>query len=76
MATRIGVLREGSLVQIGTPREIYEDPNDLYVATRLGQPHINLVPRGLFPAIAMPASCSDAASRKAASADRWKPPSI
>jgi len=54
MATRIGVLREGKLVQIGAPREIYEDPNDIYVATRLGQPHINLIPRNLFPNVAMP----------------------
>jgi multiple sugar transport system ATP-binding protein len=54
MATRIGVLREGKLVQIGAPREIYEDPNDIYVATRLGQPHINLIPRNLFPGVAMP----------------------
>lgn len=54
MATRIGVLRDGKLVQIGAPREIYEDPNDVYVATRLGQPHINLIPRGLFPDVAMP----------------------
>jgi len=54
MATRIGVLREGKLVQIGVPREIYEDPNDIYVATRLGQPHINLIPRNLFPDVAMP----------------------
>src|ERR1700687_5137871 len=35
MAARIGVVREGRLVQLGTPREIYETPNDLYVATRL-----------------------------------------
>lgn len=54
MATRIGVLRDGKLVQIGAPREIYEDPNDIYVATRLGQPHINLIPRSLFPGVAMP----------------------
>ena len=38
MASRIGVIREGSLVQVGTPREIYESPNNLYVATRLGTP--------------------------------------
>jgi len=63
MATRIGVLREGHLVQIGSPREIYEDPNDLYVATRLGQPHINLVPRGLFPEIAMPSSVETVGAR-------------
>jgi multiple sugar transport system ATP-binding protein len=47
MASRIGVMREGTLVQIGTPREIYESPNDLYVATRLGSPRINLLPAEL-----------------------------
>jgi multiple sugar transport system ATP-binding protein len=44
MASRIGVMREGTLIQIGTPREIYESPNDLYVAARLGSPRINLLP--------------------------------
>jgi multiple sugar transport system ATP-binding protein len=47
MASRIGVMREGTLIQIGTPREIYERPNDLYVATRLGSPRINLLPAEL-----------------------------
>ena len=36
LATRIGVLERGRLVQVGTPREIYEDPVSMYVATRLG----------------------------------------
>ena len=44
MATRIGVLSEGPLVQTGTPREIYERPADTYVATQLGTPGINLMP--------------------------------
>ncbi len=44
MASRVGVLNEGRLIQFGTPREIYQDPDDEYVATRLGLPHINLVP--------------------------------
>jgi multiple sugar transport system ATP-binding protein len=48
------VLKEGRLVQLGTPREIYEDPAETYVATRLGQPRINLVPRGLFPDLPAP----------------------
>ena len=56
MATRIGVLKEGRLVQLGTPREIYEDPAETYVATRLGQPRINLMPRGLFPDVPAPTS--------------------
>ena len=49
MATRIGVLEKGRLVQIGTPREIYELPLNLYVAGRLGQPRINVLPASLFP---------------------------
>jgi multiple sugar transport system ATP-binding protein len=49
MATQVGVLDSGRLVQFGTPREIYENPVSAYVATRLGQPRINLLPAGLFP---------------------------
>ena len=45
MATRIGVLDAGVLVQVGTPQQIYEDPSSSHVAARLGSPRINLVPR-------------------------------
>jgi multiple sugar transport system ATP-binding protein len=55
MATRIGVLDHGRLVQIGSPREIYESPRNIYVATRLGMPSINLVPPSAFPAHPAPA---------------------
>jgi len=48
MATHVGVLDRGRLVQFGSPREIYEDPVSTYVATRLGQPRINLLPAALF----------------------------
>jgi multiple sugar transport system ATP-binding protein len=54
MATTIGVIQSGRIVQIGTPRQIYETPNSLYVAARLGQPSINLLPRRLLPDIAAP----------------------
>jgi multiple sugar transport system ATP-binding protein len=54
MADRVGVMDQGRLVQIGTPRQIYEDPCSIYVATRLGQPAINLVPEGLIPTGALP----------------------
>jgi multiple sugar transport system ATP-binding protein len=50
MATHVGVLDEGRLVQFGSPREIYETPVSTYVATRLGLPRINLLPAGLFGA--------------------------
>jgi multiple sugar transport system ATP-binding protein len=54
LATRIGVLENGRLVQIGTPRQIYEDPASLYVASRLGSPRINLVPTGALGETAAP----------------------
>ena len=47
MATRIGVMDRGRLVQVGTPQEVYEQPANLYVAGRLGTPPINLLPAGL-----------------------------
>jgi len=48
MASHVGVLDQGRLVQFGSPREIYESPVSAYVATRLGQPRINLLPAALF----------------------------
>jgi multiple sugar transport system ATP-binding protein len=56
MATRIGVIEQGYLVQVGSPRAIYDDPANVYVAARLGQPGINLIPRGLFAEMPAPAS--------------------
>ncbi len=54
LATRIGVLDRGRLVQLGTPRDIYENPVSSYVATRLGNPAINLLPRSALPRLAAP----------------------
>jgi multiple sugar transport system ATP-binding protein len=48
MASRIGVIEAGALLQIGTPREIYENPINAHVAARLGQPAINLLPAAIF----------------------------
>ncbi|MEO0625041.1 MAG: ABC transporter ATP-binding protein [Pseudomonadota bacterium] len=48
MATHVGVLDEGRLVQVGSPREIYENPVSLYVASRLGLPRINALPADVF----------------------------
>ncbi len=54
MATHVGVLDHGRLVQFGSPREIYEDPVSVYAAGRLGQPRINVLPADVFgPAPAM-----------------------
>ena len=48
LADKIGVLKEGKIVQIGTPEEIYENPNSIYVSQRLGSPKINVLPGSLF----------------------------
>ena len=63
LASRIGVINQGRLVQIGTPRSIYEDPTDIYVATRLGSPGINLLPRALFPDLEAPANTTTIGAR-------------
>ncbi|MEE8600191.1 ABC transporter ATP-binding protein [Euzebya tangerina] len=41
-ANRVGVLREGRLVQVGTPVELWQRPVDAFVATFLGD--MNLLP--------------------------------
>jgi multiple sugar transport system ATP-binding protein len=51
MASRIGVIEAGRLMQIGSPREIYENPVNAHVAARLGQPTINLLPASLFAGV-------------------------
>lgn len=48
MATHIGVLDHGKLVQFGSPREVYENPVSIYSASRLGQPRINILPADIF----------------------------
>ncbi|HBS40269.1 MAG TPA: ABC transporter ATP-binding protein, partial [Rhodobacteraceae bacterium] len=48
MATHIGVLDQGKLVQFGAPRDIYENPVSVYAASRLGQPRINVLPADVF----------------------------
>jgi multiple sugar transport system ATP-binding protein len=54
MATHVGVIEQGHLVQVDSPRQIYDDPANVHVAARLGQPGINLLPRGMFPDMAAP----------------------
>ncbi len=43
MATRIVVMNEGYVQQIGTPDEVYNQPANLFVATFIGNPPMNVV---------------------------------
>ena len=63
MADRIGVISQGSLIQLGTPRDIFEDPCSAYVAQRLGQPQINLLPAGLIAGAVIPKGTATVGAR-------------
>ncbi len=43
LGDRIAVLREGTLVQVGTREDLWHRPSDVFVARAFGQPQINLV---------------------------------
>src|SRR5580704_1842626 len=43
LATKIAVLKDGELQQVGTPAEIYNKPNNLFVADFMGSPAMNLI---------------------------------
>ncbi|MDA1192677.1 MAG: ABC transporter ATP-binding protein [Candidatus Poribacteria bacterium] len=44
LSDRIAVMRQGEIVQLGTPEEIFHAPTDQYVAEFVGTPPINLLP--------------------------------
>ena len=43
LGDRLGVLRDGRLLQVGTPAEVWNQPADTFVARTLGQPEMNLL---------------------------------
>ncbi|HVL37668.1 MAG TPA: ATP-binding cassette domain-containing protein, partial [Burkholderiales bacterium] len=42
LGDRIAVLRAGRVQQVGTPRELYERPGNVFVATFIGEPPMNV----------------------------------
>ncbi|ARC55916.1 sn-glycerol-3-phosphate import ATP-binding protein UgpC [Frondihabitans sp. 762G35] len=44
MGDRIAVLKDGVLQQVGTPRDLYEKPDNVFVAGFIGSPAMNLLP--------------------------------
>ena len=44
MADRIVVMDRAKIIQVGTPKEVYEHPNSLFVATFIGSPNMNITP--------------------------------
>ena len=44
MGDRIAVMQAGKIQQLGTYREIYDDPVNMFVASFVGAPPMNLIP--------------------------------
>jgi multiple sugar transport system ATP-binding protein len=44
MGDRIAVMRDGLLQQVAPPREIYDQPANMYVAGFIGSPRMNFIP--------------------------------
>lgn len=44
LSTRIAVMNGGYVQQLGTPKEIYDTPANLFVASFMGSPSMNLIP--------------------------------
>ncbi|MEG0296465.1 MAG: sn-glycerol-3-phosphate ABC transporter ATP-binding protein UgpC [Clostridium sp.] len=43
LGTRIVVMKDGLIQQVATPKEIYENPKNIFVATFIGSPQINII---------------------------------
>ena len=44
MSDRIAVMMDGDLLQLGTPDEVYKNPDDIRVAEFIGSPKMNILP--------------------------------
>jgi multiple sugar transport system ATP-binding protein len=47
LADRVAIMNKGRIQQLGTPDEIYNNPNHLFVAGFIGSPAMNLIPGAL-----------------------------
>lgn len=43
MASRIVIMKDGYIQQIGTPKEVYNDPSNMFVAGFIGSPAMNFI---------------------------------
>ena len=44
MATRIVVMKDGYIQQVGTPKDVYHNPTNMFVAGFIGTPPMNFIP--------------------------------
>ena len=74
LGDRVAVMRAGLLQQVGTPAELYAEPDNLFVAGFIGSPAMNFMPAEIEGDVAkLPlgeVKLSDEAKARAASAER------
>ncbi|MEM6371958.1 MAG: ABC transporter ATP-binding protein [Pseudomonadota bacterium] len=58
LADRIVVLEFGKIAQVGTPRDLYEKPANLFVAQFIGSPRMNVVESSAAPQVTVPAAAT------------------
>jgi carbohydrate ABC transporter ATP-binding protein, CUT1 family (TC 3.A.1.1.-) len=67
LSTRIAVMFKGHVQQLGTPKEIYDTPANVFVATFMGSPAMNILPARVAMQEGAPhAELTDAAGRPVA----------
>jgi ABC-type sugar transport system ATPase subunit len=56
LGTRVAVMNEGRVEQVGPPLEVYRRPETMFVATFVGSPAMNLLPAELLTGLGHPGS--------------------
>ena len=75
LGDRVALLRKGELQQVATPRELYEQPVNMFVAGFIGSPPMNFVPGSLEDGtlelpVRRPSTCRRRCARRSATATR------
>ena len=71
LADRIVVFSEGKIEQIGAPLDLYENPANLFVATFIGSPKMNIVTSAALDAVSVSVSGERFSAAKAVKAEHF-----
>jgi ABC-type sugar transport system ATPase subunit len=61
LGSRVAVMRDGQVEQVGPPLEVYRRPATIFVATFVGSPAMNLLPASVLPGHGVPTPGTQAA---------------
>ena len=51
MADQVVLLKDGGIVQVGAPADLYDTPSSVFAAQFLGTPPMNILPKKIVPAL-------------------------